>query len=206
MFDMDPAASCFEPGLPCFEAAQYSDALKDNAPTWTTQGFAFVEETRTCKPVVSGARASTIDGFGASTRRTRRGDNARAPAALPGKIEARSTCITTLVPIRPRRRGERRSLRTLSPGVSLRPGSLAFNPRPRRLSTPLLTPFNSTPTTTLSDASTRTTARGSSIASCDFSSTSSRARAATATWVSSTTRRRARACRYASPGTCTIPR
>ena len=32
------------------------------------------------------------------------------------------------------------------PGVSLRPGSLAFNPRPRRLSTPLLTPFNSTPT------------------------------------------------------------
>ena len=32
-------------------------------------------------------------------------------------------------------RGERRSLRTL-PGVSLRPGSLAFNPRPRRLSTP----------------------------------------------------------------------
>ena len=40
----------------------------------------------------------------------------------------------TLVPIRPRRRGERRSLRTF-PGVSLRP-PLAFNPRPRRLSTP----------------------------------------------------------------------
>ena len=39
----------------------------------------------------------------------------------------------TLVPIRPRWRGERRSLRTL-PGVSLRP-HLAFNPRPRRLST-----------------------------------------------------------------------
>ena len=39
----------------------------------------------------------------------------------------------TLVPIRPRRRGERRSLRTF-PGVSLRP-HLAFNPRPRRLST-----------------------------------------------------------------------
>jgi hypothetical protein len=38
----------------------------------------------------------------------------------------------TLVPIRPRSRGERRSLRTL-PGASLRPGSLAFNPRPRRL-------------------------------------------------------------------------
>ena len=49
----------------------------------------------------------------------------------------------TLVPIRPRRRGERRSLRTF-PGASLR-SSLAFNPRPRRLSTPL-TPLNSTPT------------------------------------------------------------
>ena len=51
----------------------------------------------------------------------------------------------TLVPIRPRRRGERRSLRTFAV-VSLCPGSLAFNPRPRRLSTPPLTPFNSTPT------------------------------------------------------------
>jgi len=40
----------------------------------------------------------------------------------------------TLVPIRPRSRGERRSLRTL-PGASLRP-HLAVNPRPRRLSTP----------------------------------------------------------------------
>ena len=41
-----------------------------------------------------------------------------------------------VLPIRPRRRGERRSLRTF-PGVSLRPGSLAFNPdTPRRLSTP----------------------------------------------------------------------
>ena len=57
--------------------------------------------------------------------------------------------MPTLVPIRPRRRGERRSLRTLLPGVSLRP-SLAFNPdTPRRLSTPLLTPFNSTPISSL---------------------------------------------------------
>jgi hypothetical protein len=39
-----------------------------------------------------------------------------------------------LVPIRPRSRGERRSLRTL-PGASLR-APLAFNPCPRRLSTP----------------------------------------------------------------------
>ena len=59
---------------------------------------------------------------------------------------ARVGCVRlfTLVPIRPRSRGERRSLRTFSPGVSLRPGSLAFNPdTPRRLSTPLLTPMNS---------------------------------------------------------------
>jgi hypothetical protein len=56
----------------------------------------------------------------------------------------RGAFYLTLVPIRPRRRGERRSLRTFSPGVSLRPGSLAFNPdTPRRLSTPLLTPMNS---------------------------------------------------------------
>jgi hypothetical protein len=45
-----------------------------------------------------------------------------------------SGAFYTLVPILPRRRGERRSLRTL-PGASLRPPP-AFNPRPRRLSTP----------------------------------------------------------------------
>ena len=55
----------------------------------------------------------------------------------------------TLVPVRPRSRGERRSLRTFNPGVSLSP-HLGFNPRPiRYLSTPLLTPFNSTPTSNL---------------------------------------------------------
>jgi hypothetical protein len=47
---------------------------------------------------------------------------------------AKRGAFYTLVPIRPRSRGERRSLRTL-PGVSLRP-PLAFKPRPRRLSTP----------------------------------------------------------------------
>jgi chromosome segregation ATPase len=46
------------------------------------------------------------------------------------EMEERLTTGTfyTLVPIRPRSRGERRSLRTLRV-VSLRPGSLAFNPR-----------------------------------------------------------------------------
>jgi WD40 repeat protein len=55
-----------------------------------------------------------------------------------------SGAFYTLVPIRSRWRGGRRSLRTFA-GVSLRL-PLAFNPRPRCLSTPLLTPFNSTPT------------------------------------------------------------
>jgi poly(A)-specific ribonuclease len=58
---------------------------------------------------------------------------AAADGAVPTQ---RSGAFYTLVPIRPRSRGERRSSRTFSPGVSLRPGSLAFNPRPRRLSTP----------------------------------------------------------------------
>jgi hypothetical protein len=66
-------------------------------------------------------------------------------AALIAVFLLVSGAFYTLVPIRPRRRGERRSLRTFAV-VSLRPGSLAFNPRPRRLSTPLLTPLNSTPT------------------------------------------------------------
>ena len=61
----------------------------------------------------------------------------------PGQVEAAgeasefteySGAFYTLVPIRPRRRGERRSLRTFA-GVSLRP-PLGFNPHPRRLSTP----------------------------------------------------------------------
>ena len=44
----------------------------------------------------------------------------------------------TLVPVRPRSRGERRSLRTFLPGVSLRPHLAGFNP-----DTPPSTPFNS---------------------------------------------------------------
>jgi len=64
---------------------------------------------------------------------------------LMATIQARLDFLT-LVPMRPRRRGERRSLRTFSPGASLRP-PLAFDPdTPRRLSTPLLTPMNLTPT------------------------------------------------------------
>ena len=49
---------------------------------------------------------------------------------------ARSGAFCTLVPIRPRWRGERRFLRTTSPFVSVRP-SLALDPRPPS------TPFNS---------------------------------------------------------------
>jgi NAD(P)-dependent dehydrogenase (short-subunit alcohol dehydrogenase family) len=54
-----------------------------------------------------------------------------APPTL-GDLTGLRRVLLTLVPIRPRSRGERRSLRTL-PGASLRPGSLAFNPRHRRL-------------------------------------------------------------------------
>jgi len=69
----------------------------------------------------------------------------------------------TLVPIRPRSRGERRSLRNFFPGgVSLRP-QLAFNTRPRRLSTPLLTPFNST---RLHPGTTRTSPRSRAGTRC----------------------------------------
>ena len=54
-----------------------------------------------------------------------------------------SGALYTLVPIRPRRRGERRSLRTL-PGISLRPPLVSI---PDRDAFQLqLTPFNSTPT------------------------------------------------------------
>jgi hypothetical protein len=68
--------------------------------------------------------------------RPRRRNNA---ACRRGRCVARGAheggAFYTLVPIRPRRRGERRSLRTF-PGASLRP-PLAFNPdTPRRLSTP----------------------------------------------------------------------
>jgi hypothetical protein len=59
--------------------------------------------------------------------------------------------FTTLVPVRTRPRGERRSLRTLLPGVTLRPPTACNPDTPRRLSTPLLTPFNSTPTSLRTD-------------------------------------------------------
>ena len=51
-----------------------------------------------------------------------------SPSSMTALAEVR------LVPIRRRWRGERRSLRTFAV-ISLRP-PLAFNPRPRRLSTP----------------------------------------------------------------------
>ena len=76
------------------------------------------------------------------------GDSARArvvrPLAPPAAVVQRgegcgllgqlSGAFYTLVPIRPRSRGERRFLRTFAV-VSLRP-PLGLNPRPRRLSTP----------------------------------------------------------------------
>ena len=82
-------------------------------------------------------RESSNGGAASSNRRFLRGSGgASVVVAVGGETAAGdvSGAFYTLVPIRPRRRGERRSLRTL-PVASLRP-SHAFNPRPRRLSTP----------------------------------------------------------------------
>jgi hypothetical protein len=71
------------------------------------------------------------------------------PEAADYLVEGQARSVTTLVPIRRRSRCELHPLRTFSPGarcVSLRAPPLAFDPdAPRilRLSTPLLTPFNS---------------------------------------------------------------
>ena len=77
-------------------------------------------------------------------------DTPEAPKAAAARLErmgalsaAEARSSITLLPIRPRSRGERRSLRTFSPGASLRPHH-GFNPSPpstpfnsnRRLSTP----------------------------------------------------------------------
>ena len=73
-------------------------------------------------------RAARAHGERHGRRRRARGrDGVRA---VLGRVHS----IITLVPVRPRSRGARRSLRTLLPGASLL-SSLAFNPRPRRLST-----------------------------------------------------------------------
>jgi hypothetical protein len=71
---------------------------------------------------------------GRRRRRRRRRRDGRAPGSSSSSSSSASGAFYTLVPIRPRRRGERRSLRTFAV-VSLRP-PLAFNPRHRRLSTP----------------------------------------------------------------------
>ena len=92
----------------------------------------------------NGERGRTGLGRG-RVAKTPTGPLRRGAFELPKKKNGASGASYTPVPVRPRRRRERRSLRTLSPGVSLRPHH-AFNHRPRRLSTPLLTPFNATPT------------------------------------------------------------
>ena len=72
-------------------------------------------------------------------------DSAGLRRGRQGAASVSGASHLTPVPIRPRRRCERRSSRTFA-GASLR-AHLAFtHPRPRRLSTPLLTPMNSTPT------------------------------------------------------------
>ena len=65
----------------------------------------------------------------------------RALVSLPPPsvlIPAEARSVLAPVPVRPRRRGERRSSRTFSPGASLLPGSLGLNPDAHAS-----TPFNS---------------------------------------------------------------
>jgi THO complex subunit 5 len=70
------------------------------------------------------ADADADAGGGRAKKRAKRG-------ASDGGGGGKGAFYLTLVPIRPRRRGERRSLRTF-PGASLRPGSLAHNPDTHR--------------------------------------------------------------------------
>ena len=58
----------------------------------------------------------------------------RTSGRISGRVGDLGAFYLTLVPIRPRRRGERRFLKDFSRRIS--PPTLAFNPRPRRLSTP----------------------------------------------------------------------
>ena len=84
------------------------------------------------RPIASVVAGVPGQGEESRQRRRRRGAHRRR-----GHVDRR--VLLTLVPIRPRSRSERRFLRTFSPVVSLRPGSLDFNERPPS------TPFNSTP-------------------------------------------------------------
>ena len=84
------------------------------------------------EPVAQIARDAVAAGIPVAVASSGVRDTVRAHLDGHGVLGA----FYTLVPIRHRRRGERRSLRTFAV-VSLRPGSLAFNPdTPRRLSTP----------------------------------------------------------------------
>ena len=87
-----------------------------------------VEEAMKCTEIEKKMRAE-IKRARRELRDARAGERRRVAAR-----RGRRGAFYTLVPIRPRSRGERRSLRTFAV-VSLRP-ALAFNPRPRRLSTP----------------------------------------------------------------------
>ena len=93
-------------------------------------------------PATDNATNDSIDNImmypNSTTHHTNNATNATVTNALTNDAVATHASsgafYLTLVPIRPRPRGERRSLRTF-PGASLRL-PLAFNPRPRRLSTP----------------------------------------------------------------------
>ena len=126
-------------------ATTTTDSTTDPRPAARRRRGARRNRPRTARSCAPSACPSTPRRDGGSRRCRRRRTRRTSAISSSSRANAvRASSFLTLVPIRPRSRGERRSLRTFA-GASIRPRH-AFNPRPRRLSTPLLTPFNSTPT------------------------------------------------------------
>jgi cleavage and polyadenylation specificity factor subunit 4 len=81
--------------------------------------FPTIDEIPVVKPVDVASLPEDVRAY-----RAERAKNWPSSAAVDAKrrrAAEKGAFIFTLVPIRPRRRGERRLLRTFSPGVSLRP-------------------------------------------------------------------------------------
>jgi hypothetical protein len=110
-----------------------ADAAPSGTPSPTTTSALAAATIQDVTPPAFAASTPHAVGHGPTylTIAIAANENATAHVMI---LTADGAFYLTLVPIRSRWRGERRSLRTF-PGVSLRP-HLAFNPRPRRLSTP----------------------------------------------------------------------
>ena len=74
-------------------------------------------------------RRTTTSRTSTSSRTSRSSTSSARCARTSERSRRPRRVLITPVPVRPRRRGERRFLRTSLPGASLRPGSLGFNSR-----------------------------------------------------------------------------